>query len=209
MSVDRRKAFATQLKERFVPALRVAGFKGSGAHFRRTTGDVINAIWIQGNREGTKCAVNLGLHLGFLPINWKDELPDPAKIKEIDCEFRDRLAPDGLNDYWWEYGSVLNPPSKIIAHLYATYFECAEPRFRAFSTVESIAGMFSPAQLRTGPYLNGFGGITIPRAALAMARIRAHLGQHELAAEYARVGLEKLGNASGLKPILERFAHAA
>lgn len=209
MSVDYRKVFAQQLKERFAPALRVAGFKGSGTHFRRISGEIINTISIQGSRDGRTCAVNLGLHLTFLPLNWRDELPDVAKIKEIDCEFRDRLAPAGVEDYWWEYGSLLSPPSKHVAHLYATYFEHGEPRFRAFNSVEAVSQMFSPEQLRSGSYMNGFGGITVPRAAVTMARIRMHLGQRQLAAEYARVGLEKLGKASGLKSVLEELAHAA
>ena len=209
MSADYRKVFAQQLKERFAPALRVAGFKGSGTHFRRITGEVINAISIQGSRDGKTCAVNLGLHLTFLPLNWKDELPDAAKIKEIDCEFRDRLAPAGVEDYWWEYGSLLSPPSKHVAHLYSTYFEHGEPRFRAFNSVEAVSQMFSPEQLRSGSYMKGFGGITVPRAAVTMARIWMHLGQQQRAAEYARVGLEKLGKASGLRSVLEDLAHAA
>jgi len=209
MSVDYRKVFAQQLKERFAPALRLAGFKGSGTHFRRINGEVINTIWIQGSQDGTKCVVNLGLHLTFLPLHGIGELPDVAKIKEIDCEFRDRLAPAGMQDYWWEYGSLLSPTSKHIAHLYATYFEYGESRFRAFDSVEAVAEMFSPERLRSGSYMNGFGGITVPRAALTMARIRTHLGQKQLAVEYARVGLDKLGNASGLRSVLEELARAA
>ena len=209
MSVDYRKVFAEQLKERFAPALRSIGFKGSGTHFRRVNGEVINAIWVQSSRDGTKCAVNLGLHLAFLPVNWKAALPNLAQIKEIDCEFRDRLAPPGTEDYWWEYGSLLCPPSKHVAHLYSTYFEHGEPRFRAYETVEAVAQMFSPDQLRSGTYMKGFGGITVPRAALAMARIRVRLGQKELAAEYARIGLEELGNASALRSVLEEFTRAA
>jgi uncharacterized protein DUF4304 len=208
MSVDYRRVFADQLKERFAPALRSVGFKGSGTHFRRTNGEIINTIWIQGSRDGTKCAVNLGLHLTFLPMNWKDELPNTA-ISEIDCEFRDRLSPPGMEDYWWEYGSLLSPPSKHVAHLHSVYFEHGEARFRRFDTVEAVAQMFSPEQLRSGPYMSGFGGITVPRAALAMARIRVWLGQKEFAAEYARVGLEKLGKASGLRLVLEGLANAA
>jgi hypothetical protein len=209
MSIDRRKLFASQLKELFGPALRSAGFKGSGVHFRRINGEVINAIWIQGSRDGTKCAVNLGLHLTFLPINWKDKLPDVAHIKATDCEFRDRLTPPGVEDYWWEYGTVVNQPPQSAAHLYATYFEFGEPRFRSYDTVEAIADMFTLDQLRAGNLNGGFGGFTVPRAALSMARIRAHLGQTQRAADFARIGLEKLGNASGLKAELERLAQVA
>jgi hypothetical protein len=209
MSADYRKVFAQQLKERLAPALRLAGFKGSGTRFRRISGDVINTIWIQGSRDGTKCAVNLGLHLTFLPLTGTDVLPNVAKIHEIDCEFRDRLAPTGMHDYWWEYGSLLSPPSRQVAHLYATYFEHGEPRFHAYNSVEAVAQMFSPEDLRSGSYMKGFGGITVPRAALTMARIRTHLGQQQLAAEYALVGLDRLGKASGLRSALEELARAA
>jgi hypothetical protein len=190
--------------------LRKVGFKGSGAHFRRVSGDVINTIWIQGGGDGKKCAVNLGLHLAFLPVCWKEELPDLGTIKEIDCEFRCRLAPNDGTDHWWEYyGGLLNPSSKNARHLIKSYFEWGEPRFREYSSVESIANMISLAQLRGGEYINAFGGVTIPRAALAMARIQEHMGNSHRAAEFARACLETICKASGLRSELERLAGAA
>ena len=209
MPPDRRSQFFGFLKEEFAPALRDAGFKGSGAHFRRVAGEVINAIWIQGSRSGDKCAVNLGLHLTFLPLCWKDELPRAGRIKQIDCEFRCRLSPEGKGDYWWEYyGGLLNPASKNARHLIESYFEWGEPLFQAYSSVQSIASMITLDQLRSENFINAFGGVTIPRAALVMARIQVHMGNSDRAAEFARAGLEKLGSASGLRSELQRLASA-
>ena len=72
MTAEHKQAFFGVLKDEFAPELRNVGFKGSGRHFRRINGEVINAIWIQGDKYGRGCAVNLGLHLTFLPVNWQE-----------------------------------------------------------------------------------------------------------------------------------------
>lgn len=196
------------MRDEFAPRLRDAGFKGSGLHFRRISGEIINAISLQGDKYGGRCAVNLGLHLSFLPMNWTHELPDPQKIKEVDCEFRTRLAPKRKHDYWWSYGGLLNPPSKSARHLIDTYFEFGEPLFEAFSTVEDIANMFLPSQLNGKSFLKGFGGVTVPRIALTLAKVHAHMGNTPSSAEYARIGLQNLGKAVALKSELEELASA-
>ena len=67
--MDAKKEFYSYLKNEFGPQHREIGFKGSGSHFRRVNDEVIHCINIQGNKHGGSCAVNLGLHLTFLPIS--------------------------------------------------------------------------------------------------------------------------------------------
>ena len=58
--MDARAVFFDVLKSEFAPKLRELGFSGSGQHFRRVRGEIINAINIQGNKYGNSCAVNWG-----------------------------------------------------------------------------------------------------------------------------------------------------
>ena len=117
-----KEIFFNILKEEFAPRLRNIGFKGSGQNFRRLNGEIINTINIQGHKYGGSCAVNLGLHLSFLPVNWSDQLPDVKTIKEVDCEFRKRLAPKNKGDYWWKYTGLIDSTEKKARHLIETYF---------------------------------------------------------------------------------------
>ena len=200
MPADTKKVFYGLLRDEFAPKLRELGFKGSGSNFRRVRGEVINTINIQGRRHGGSSAVNLGLHLTFLPVNWKDELPDTKKVKEIDCEFRTRLAPRGRNDYWWKYGGLLDSTSKQISHLVDTYLDVGEPAFSRYDTVEKVANMISIDQIFTDKYIDAFGGVTEVRAALTMARIHEHLGNFDLARAFAAAGMTNIGRATALKP---------
>ena len=200
MTDDARKRFYALLRDRFAPELRKLGFKGSGSHFRRIRGDVINAINIQGNKYGGSCAVNLGLHLAFLPVNWKLEVPDLSTIKEIDCEFRTRLTPGRKSDYWWKYDGLFTSPQKQVDHLVDTYLRDGEPLFAGFDTVEKIAQMCSVDEVSKGKLRQAFGPVSAVRAALTIARVHQHLGNETLAKAYARAGLENIGHASSLEP---------
>lgn len=209
MGVDHRKIFFGYIKDQFAPRLRSVGFAGSGFHFRRITGEVINTVSIQRSQSGRECAVNLGLHLTFLPMCWKEELPDLKSIKETDCEFRTRLTPKGKEDFWWKYGGLLDPPSRSIQHLIQTYFEWGEGQFDKYKSAADVASMFSLDDVRKGNWMGEFGGKTAPRAALAMARVHAHLGRMDLARQYAQIGLDRIGRGIALKPILERLVHGS
>lgn len=83
MAADGKKEFFGLLKDRFARALWQAGFKGSGQTFRRVQGEVINAINIQVNKYGGSVAVNLGLHLTFLPVCWSNQ----SKRLQIESRF--------------------------------------------------------------------------------------------------------------------------
>jgi len=209
MPVDTKKVFYGLLRDEFAPRLRELGFKGSGSNFRRIRGEVINTVNIQGNKYGGSSAVNLGLHLTFLPVNWEDQLPDIKKVKEIDCEFRNRLAPKRKHDYWWKYGGLFKSPSKQVSHLIDTYLKVGEPAFSKYDTVERVANMISIEESFANNYIEAFGGITEVRAALTMARIHQHLGNSDLAHAFATAGMENLDRAAVLKPrfqeILDRI----
>ncbi len=199
MTADPKKVFYGLLRDEFAPKLRELGFKGSGSNFRRIRGEVINTINIQGNKYGGSSAVNLGLHLTFLPVTWADQLPDPKNVKEVECVFRRRLAPGRRSDYWWKYTGIFNSPSKKVSHLIDTYLTIGEPEFSRFDTVEKMVNMIALSDIRFGNYIKVFGGVTEVGAALTMARIHAHLGNNSEARAFANAGLENLGRAIALK----------
>jgi len=200
MADNARKIFYALLREQFAPELRSLGFKGSGGNYRRIRGEVINTINIQGNRYGGSSAVNLGLHLAFLPCCWNNEIPDVATIKEADCEFRTRLAPKWRSDYWWKYEGLLVSPRREVEHLVQTYLQIGEPAFSGYDTVDKIAGMLSVDDVLSGKFLTRFGGVTAVRGALTMARVHRYLGNTGLARDFANAGLKNLGRATALEP---------
>ncbi len=197
--MDEKKEFFIALKEGFAPKLREIGFKGSGQNFRRVRNKVINTINIQGNRYGGSCAVNLGLHLAFLPLSWVDQLPDLKKIKVTDCEFTMRLAPGNKEDYWWDFATLFKSPTKKAQHLINTYFRYGEPKFQKFDSVEKIASMLSLDDIKNQDYLELFAGITVQRGALAIARIHKHLGNLSQSKDFAEAGLNTIDCAETLR----------
>ena len=197
--MDEKKIFFNYLREEFSPRLRELGFKGSGNHFRRVNKEVIHCINIQGNKHGESCAVNLGIHLTFLPLNWNSSLPDLKKIKEVDCEFRRRLSPKMKSDYWWKYKSLFKSPLRHARHLIDTYIKYGEPCFQEYSTLDDIARMFSYEELGKGIFPRAFGATGSLRVALVMAYIHQHNGEIKLTQKYIKYGLENIESALGLK----------
>jgi hypothetical protein len=204
MSRDR---FYARLKETFLPRLRSAGFIGSGQNFRRVQGESIHAVNLQGDKYGGRCAVNLGIHFTFMPLCWCGELPDGKKIREVDCEFRKRLSPDSKPDHWWTYGDASLTSEQSADSLERVFLETGEAYFQNHGSVSAVLAALSSIDFGekwTVPFL---GGKTRARAALAAARIYAHLGNHSECGRFARLGLSHLEGGVALRPELECLAH--
>src|SRR5512139_920033 len=209
MPSSSREAFYACLKELLAPALRDLGFKGSGQHFLRTSGETLNAINIQGSKYGEGCFVNLGLHFSFLPPCWAEAVDPLRKWKEIDCEFRWRLESEPGHDKLWEYGTRPHKVYEQVQNLIETYANQGEVEFQRFSTCGAVAEAISFERL-SGRRLEGLKWTTTEvRYALALARIHAYLGNCAESARFARFGLENLGGATLLKAPLQQLASAA
>ncbi len=206
--MDKKTTFFNILKQEFSPNLRKVGFKGSGQYFRRIRKEVVNVLNIQVNRYGGSCAVNLGLHLAFLPMSSIDERPNLEKIKEYECEFRTRLSPNKKSDYWWKYDGFLGSPEKKARHLIDTYFKYGETLFSNFDSLEKIAAMFTIDDFERNDLLYVFGATTIQRGALTMARVHCHLGNNSKAKAFANLGLKNLGRATILQPQYEEILNS-
>lgn len=194
------------LHQEFIPRLRELGFKGSGKNFRRVRGETINAINIQGSSTSVRFYVNLGLHLSFLPAGYRDEPIPAGKIKEIDCEFRWRLHPQ---DNWkidWSYGGSGEESAAIARNVLQAYLDYGEPAFQRFPTAEVLADAIPLDRMKSGKWnvapLTG----TEIRFILTFARIHSHLGDRELARQFAELGLSRLGSATGLLADFQELA---
>lgn len=94
------KEFKPYLRDYFAPVLRSLGFKGSGMHFRKVTANhYIYTVWVQADKWGEGCAVELGTALDFLPTT-VGEIVVPNKVTVLDCEFRKWLTPPTDRQYW-------------------------------------------------------------------------------------------------------------
>jgi len=60
--------------KKLAPALRAAGFRGSGQNYRKADGDFVLVINFQGSRSGDKFYVNLGAQPTFIPAEGDAEL---------------------------------------------------------------------------------------------------------------------------------------
>ena len=192
--------FRTQLRTKLAPLLRAEGFSGSGVTFRRVRGEVIQLLHVQGSRYGDSCCVELCVHLTFLPTKLNHPA-DPKNIRFADCEFRRRLAPEGESDYWWAYGSNEVEAAGSVARLVDSVQHSALPHFDRFGNFPGWFEGITPQVIASDSY-GDFGvlpgDLTVARAALAMARIAAHLGRPEHAQEFAEVGLASLSGRSGV-----------
>ena len=194
------------LRQEFVPRLRELGFKGSGKNFRRVCGETINAINIQGSSTGARflCQSRLAL---FIPAGDYRGEPIPAgKIKEIDCEFRWQLHPQDNRKIDWSYGAQRWKFAEIARNVLKAYLDYGEPAFQRFSTAEVLADAMPLDRMKSGKWnVAPLTGSEI-RFILTFARIHSHLGDRELARQFAELGLSRLGSATGLRAEFQELA---
>jgi len=180
--------FKEQLRERLSPVLRKGGFRGTGQRYRRAEGEMLHAVTIQGARAGGSCCVELGIHLRFLPSP-SGRPVDASKLTSYDCEWRTRLARPGQGNTWWDYGGTLGAARASVADLVATFEAVALPLFGQFESFPGRFAAITPADIQNGaaglPALVG----SVPRCALAMARVAERLGRPDSRRAFAELGL--------------------
>jgi hypothetical protein len=188
------------LRDHFAPAVRRAGFTGSGRNFRKLAGPLVLVVNVQGSMAGGKFCVNLGIH----PVALFDG--QPRKIKEHECLLRQRLAEDGQADQWWNYGND-GADAVEAAKAAARLFEEKGVRL-----LDAQAGSDAPLltitaeQYSTGENFSGFRS-GFASTALALGRLRKLSGDASQAIAFAKVGLGEVGErAVGLRRDLEALA---
>lgn len=192
------------IKTRFAAVLRSDGFSGSGRTFRRTINGIICIVQFQGSRAGGSFAVNLGLQ----PVAILDEqetTPGAKKLSEADCEFRRRLAANG-GDQWWSYSNQLSLDAALDDALHV-YTAVGRHAFALQTGSDAPLYTITPQAFAEGRLdLSGFKTTNV-RIARALALMRLADGRTDDAIAFAKLALEVLGQASGLRRELEVIAN--
>jgi hypothetical protein len=204
--VNERDQFLAEIKNSLRPILKAEGFRASGnTTFRRKLGDVIHVLTIQGSRHGGQCCVCLGIHLMFLPLVGTGGICDPEKITEPECEFRSRLRPEGMSDFWWKYGSSEEEARLSAASLLHIYQDVGRPYLQKFSKFPEDFCQLTPSMLANGITEPFPRNTTAARRALALSRIYIHLGRIDEAKQFAEFGLAHVGPAIALKSEMQNI----
>jgi hypothetical protein len=197
--MSERDQFHSQVKQVLKPVLIADGFRASGTTYRRTLGEVIHVINLQGSIHGGQCCVCLGIHLTFLPMVASTDACDSTKITEPECEFRSRLAPLGKSDCWWSYGVTEHESRSSAESILQIYREVGVPYFERFSKFPDDFDRVTPSMLAGSSPLPFPNGGTLVRRALALSRIALRTGRIADAKKFAETGLANVGPAIGLK----------
>ena len=173
-----KPVFMEWLRVHWYPLLRDSGFKGSGTHFRRIRGAFVHCINIQTMRDGTACCVNLGAEPCLQAIRGERGMPDFDKIKEIDCEIRDRLKRRDEDDSWWTFGTNEDEAARSASSLMEVWNAFGEDFFKDYVELPGRVAAVTVADFETDRP-NVFPA-TIPvtkvRAVLLCARICLEVG---------------------------------
>lgn len=150
-------------------------------------------------------AERFAINLAAQPLSIPDVLgntSDPKKITDSLCEFRQRLSSNG-HDKWWAHDATQDSMDAAVQQAASVYASAGRGLFTAFDGPDAAIHSLTPAQLERGQYgLNGFGS-TKARMALALARMRQTSGRLYEARAFAAIGLAEVGNAGGLRRMLE------
>jgi hypothetical protein len=206
--MDAYKRFHQLLNRDFSPLLRADGFKGSGNSFRPVKGERIDVIGVQGSRSGGECCVNLGAHFSFLPSEGGGRVTDPKKFREYDCTFRGRLHEATEGDHWWTYGTSDAEAEASLADLIDLYARRGGLFFTRFEPFPDVFERIMPADIVDGDLSKMPAAMTLPYAAMILARIMNHLGHGEKCRQFAEAGLLHVGRAASLQWELERLRDA-
>jgi hypothetical protein len=197
--VNERQPFQSQVKLVLEPVLVADGFRASGTTYRRSLGEVIHVLTLQGSAHGGQCCVSLGIHLTFLPTVGAAKTCAPSKITDPECEFRTRLAPPGDTDFWWSYGTTEHEARTSAESILHRYREVGVPYFQRFSKFPDDFIRVSPAMLASDAPLPFPGRNTEVRRALSLSRIALYTGRVADAHQFAEFGLARVGPAVALK----------
>lgn len=187
-----REEFREILDREWVPVLTEMGFTRRRPHWRRLQGPFIDCVNLQHSKWHDECCVNLGVHLVFLPLLVTSEMPDPARLKEVECAFRDRLTPwtkskdwwrqYGGGDYWWKYRN----PQKNARHLIDTFVEYADSYLRQFDNFPQPFDSVTTEDARRDRDKGSPGQLFV------WAHVHLHLQYMESARKFAQLGLDRV-----------------
>ena len=193
------------IRARFAPLLRADGFAGSGRTFRRTAGDWIHVVNVQGSRYGGEFAVNLGLQPVAIP-DVTGNAPDPKKITEELCAFRRRMSESGKRqDRWWKHEATMESIASAVSEAASVYAVAGRGLLGEATAETSDLNMVTPIAFAAGTYdFRGFGS-TECRMAFALSQLRKAQGRIAESIAFAKHALEHVGSAGVFRAQIHSF----
>ena len=114
MTAEINRSIDALIRDAIAPALQAAGFRKQGRTFRRTAGDAIHVVSVQGSKWNTgaegKLTVNLGVYFPAAAALLERSNEVSESPSEADCLVRQRiglLMPAG-QDHWWAIDKATN-----------------------------------------------------------------------------------------------------
>ena len=194
-------------RDHLAPVLRDAGFKGSGRHFRRTINGFVECVSLQGSQCGGKFAINLGIQPLAIPDVMGNDV-DPRKIEEIHCAFRRRLSETDF-DQWWPYSNLFSSKVSSATNAADMFKRSGLTYFADMTCSESPLLTVDPISFESGLFdFRGFKATEL-RMAHSLSLLRLTSGDVSSSRDFARIALEKIGSAVGLRSELIGLAGIA
>ena len=196
-----KDVFFDYLGEQFYPRLKREGFRGAQSTMRRLSGECIHIVNVEGWRYGGERCINVAVAFRFVPET------DPKRVTEAQCDFGRRLGAAPGSDRWFQFGTTEEEARRAAQTMTDVYFSEAPDFFQRFGRFPDgytsyTADCVVHRPLEELPPLRSRWR-SIPRYALFFARMWLHLGDKSRAQEFAQLGLEHLGKATGLKDEFE------
>ena len=186
-----------EVLKKLAPALRIAGFRGSGQSYRKAEGDFIFVINFQVSRLGDTFSVNLGAQPIFIPAECDADL---KQLKEHESVLRGRVGgkwPRQMSDERAEalQAEIISTQKSFFGHAQTM------PAALAVDSPDVLIEKFSTVTTRA-------------RAALHLARAELALGHRDKARALADRGLELAADRatvlrSELSEVLESVTRTA
>jgi len=188
-------SLAKAIQAKFAPSLRRDGFSGTGQRYFRVVGGQCQIVEAQGSRSGGKFAINMGIQPMSVPLRSGD-VPDPKRMREMECMFRRRLAAQ-KGDQWWDYEPNQASIDLAVGEACAVYEQVGKRQLdRMAEPTSPINTVTAEAFAARAFDFNGFGNTGIMMA-WTLAQMRKATGNNAEAGEFARVALEEIGDGAG------------
>jgi hypothetical protein len=182
--------FTEMIRSIFLPYLKEQGFSCQGIkNYRRFQKPFIHCVNLQARSDGKAICVNMGVHLDFLPVSGRLEIPSVDEIKEINCCIRTRLSPMGQSDCWW----VADPAMNQVELIKQLFQEQGIAFFEKFRLFPDVFGLVTIEDIESGNTMKVFPGKTRVGMAMLLARVNDHIGQKEKSIQFAQYGLRNVG----------------
>ncbi|MEQ1809872.1 MAG: DUF4304 domain-containing protein [Terricaulis sp.] len=195
-------SLAKAMQAKFAPALRRDGFSGTGQRYFRVIGGQCQIVEAQGSRSGGKFAINMGIQPMSVPLRSGD-VPDPKRMREMECMFRRRLAAQ-KGDQWWDYEPNQASIDMAVGEACAVYEQVGKGQLNSMAEPTSPINTVTAEAFAARAFnFNGFGNTGIMMA-WTLAQMRKATGSNAEAGAFARVALEEIGDGpggSGLKAV--------